>query len=387
MAMPAGLVTPSRSPPRLTELAARYAGLVAAGELKPDPAQAALVARLGALAEALAAPAPKTGLLGRLLGREQAPPSPRGLYIWGGVGRGKSMAMDLFFAAAPVAPKRRAHFHEFMADVHERIHARRQAGDDDPLMTVAADIGSAARLLCFDECQVKDIADAAILSRLFTALMARGTTIVTTSNRPPDDLYKDGLNRHLFLPFIALIHERLDVVALDGPTDYRLERLGGAQTWHSSNRPDATAALSAAFFRMTDYPVEDRARVPQEQLALPGGRQLLVPKALKGVAVFSFARLCRQPLGAADYLAIARHYHTVFLVGIPVLEPENRNEAIRFINLVDALYEQKVKLLASADAPPEALYVAGDSSFEFARTVSRLMEMQSAAYLALGHGG
>jgi cell division protein ZapE len=371
----------------LTELVARYQALVAAGELKPDAAQAAVVARLADLAEQLAAPAPKPGLLGRLLGRAEAPAAPRGVYIWGGVGRGKSMVMDLFFAAAPVAPKRRAHFHEFMADVHGRIHARRQAGDTDPLMTVAADIGDAARLLCFDEMQVKDIADAAILSRLFTALLARGTTIVTTSNRVPDDLYKDGLNRHLFLPFIQLIHDRLDVVALDGPSDYRLARLAGAQTWHTPNGADATAALSQAFFKMTDYPVEDRAGVPQETLGLPGGRSLLVPKSLKGVAVFSFARLCRQPLGAADYLAIARRFHTLFLVGIPVLGPENRNEAIRFINLIDALYEQKVKLLASADAGPDDLYVAGDSSFEFARTASRLMEMQSAQYLALGHGG
>ncbi|WP_164156280.1 cell division protein ZapE, partial [Sandarakinorhabdus rubra] len=330
-------------------------------------------------------PAPQPGLLGRLLGRA-APAAPRGLYIWGGVGRGKSMLMDLFFAASTVAPKRRAHFHEFMADVHGAIHARRQAGDSDPLISVAEAIAAGARLLCFDELQVKDIADAAILSRLFTALMEKGVTVVTTSNRPPRDLYKDGLNRHLFLPFIDLIEQRLDVVTLDGPTDYRLQRLSGTQTWHVPNGPEATAALSAAFFRMTDYPVEDRAHVPTAELTLPGGRSLHVPKSLKGVAVFSFARLCRQPLGAADYLAIARHYHTIFIVGIPVLGPERRNEAIRFIHLIDALYEQKVKLVAAADAEPAGLYVTGDSSFEFERTVSRLMEMQSAAYLALGHG-
>jgi cell division protein ZapE len=234
--------------------------------------------------------------------------------------------------------------------------------------------------------QVKDIADAAILSRLFTRLMEQGVTIVTTSNRPPRDLYKDGLNRHLFLPFIALMEAKLNVVTLDGPTDYRLQRLTGTQTWHVPNGPEATAALSAAFFRMTDYPVEDRAHVPTAELELPGGRTLHVPKSLKGVAVFSFARLCRQPLGAADYLAIARHYHTLFLVGIPVMGPENRNEAIRFIHLIDALYEHKVKLIAAADAEPASLYVAGDSSFEFERTVSRLIEMQSADYLALGHG-
>ncbi|WP_310476405.1 cell division protein ZapE [Sandarakinorhabdus sp.] len=368
----------------MTDVAARYAGLLAAGELKPDAAQAAVIARLAALEAVLNRPA-TSGLFGRLLGKS-APP-PKGLYIWGGVGRGKSMAMDLFFAASTVVPKRRAHFHEFMADVHAAIHARRQAGDSDPLMSVADQIATGAKLLCFDEMQVKDIADAAILSRLFTALMEKGVTVVTTSNRPPRDLYKDGLNRHLFLPFIDLIETRLDVVTLDGPTDYRLARLSGTHTWHVPNGPEATAALSAAFFRMTDYPPEDREHVPTAELPLPGGRFLHVPKSLKGVAVFSFARLCRQPLGAADYLAIARHYHTVLIVGIPRLGPENRNEAIRFIHLIDALYERRVKLVAAADAQPIQLYPAGDSSFEFERTASRLMEMQSAAYLALGHGG
>jgi cell division protein ZapE len=375
-----------RGKPRLTDITTRHAELVAAGELKSDAAQAAVVQRLAALEAALARPMRQPGLFGRLFGKTDVTP-PKGLYIWGGVGRGKSMLMDLFFATSAVAPKRRAHFHEFMAEVHGAIHARRQAGDHDPLISVADQIARSARLLCFDEMQVKDIADAAILSRLFTALMERGVTVVTTSNRPPSDLYKDGLNRHLFLPFIALIEARLDVIALDGPTDYRLARLAGTQTWHVPNGPEATAALSAAFFRMTDYPPEDRAHVPTAELELPGGRTLHVPKSLKGVAVFSFARLCRQPLGAADYLAIARHYHTVFIVGVPVMRPENRNEAIRFIHLIDALYEHKVKLIAAADAEPAGLYVAGDSSFEFERTVSRLMEMQSADYLALGHGG
>lgn len=370
----------------MTDVAGRYAELLAAGELKPDAAQAAVVARLATLEQALTQPAEPPGLFGRLLGKAPPPP-PKGLYIWGGVGRGKSMAMDLFFAASEIAPKRRAHFHEFMAEVHGAIHARRQAGDADPLISVAGQIAASARLLCFDEMQVKDIADAAILSRLFTALMEKGVTVVTTSNRPPRDLYKDGLNRHLFLPFIALIEAKLDVVTLDGPTDYRLARLSGTQTWHVPNGPEATAEMSAAFFRMTDYPPEDREHVPTAELPLPGGRFLHVPKSLKGVAVFSFARLCRQPLGAADYLAIARHYHTVLIVGIPRLGPENRNEAIRFIHLIDALYEQKVKLVAAADAQPDGLYPAGDSSFEFERTASRLMEMQSAAYLALGHGG
>ena len=369
----------------MTDVAARYRALLAAGELRADAAQGAVIDRLAGLEAALAAPVAAPGLLGRLLGRTP-PPAPRGLYIWGGVGRGKSMVMDLFFAASAITPKRRVHFHEFMAEVHGAIHERRQAGDTDPLLSVAQAVAAQARLLCFDEMQVKDIADAAILSRLFTALLERGVTVVTTSNRPPQDLYKDGLNRHLFLPFIDLIETRMDVVTLDGPTDYRLQRLAGTQTWHTPLGAETTAAMSAAFFRMTDYPPEDRAHVPSAELPLPGGRSLHVPKSLKGVAVFSFARLCRQPLGAADYLAIARHYHTIFIVGIPVMGPANRNEAIRFIHLIDALYEQKVKLVAGAEAEPAALYVAGDSSFEFERTVSRLMEMQSADYLALGHG-
>ncbi len=367
---------------RLTDLGQRFAALLAAGELRPDAAQAEVIARLAALESVLNQPAP--GLFDRLLGR--TPQRPRGLYIWGGVGRGKSMVMDLFHASSAVVPRRRAHFHAFMADVHGAIHARRQAGDADPLISVADTIAADARLLCFDELQVKDIADAAILSRLFTRLFERGVTLVTTSNRCPRDLYKDGLNRHLFLPFIDLIEAQMDVVTLDGPTDYRLARLAGTQSWHVPNGPAATAALSAAFFRLTDYPVEDRAHVPTAELPLPGGRTLHVPKSLKGVAVFSFARLCRQPLGAADYLAIARQYHTLIIVGVPVMGPENRNEAIRFIHLVDALYEQRVKLLVAADAQPDALYPTGDGSFEFARTVSRLMEMQSDAWRALGHG-
>jgi cell division protein ZapE len=367
-----------------TSVRAAYDALVAAGELRPDAAQAAVADRLQALATALETPAEKPGLFARLLGSE--PPPPKGLYIWGGVGRGKSMLMDLFFGAVNVAPKRRVHFHEFMLEVHGAIHAAREASGEDPIPQVAKWLAGRARLLAFDEMQVKDIADAAILSRLFTALFAAGVTIVTTSNRVPEDLYKDGLNRQLFLPFIALIRERTEVITLDGPTDYRLARMAGAVTWHVPNGDAATAALSETFFRLTDYPVADRAHVPTETLAVPGGRTLFVPKSLKGVAVFSFARLCRQPLGAADYLAVARRFHTVFIMGVPVMGPENRNEAARFVTLIDALYEHKVKLLASADAVPADLYPVGDGRFEFDRTVSRLMEMQSADYMALGHG-
>ncbi len=360
-----------------------YDRLVAAGELKPDPDQAAAAERLYQLRKALAA-TPTPGLFDRLFGK---PPAPhRGIYLWGGVGRGKSMLMDLFFAHASVAPKRRVHFHEFMLEVHADIHAAREAAHSDPIPQVAAQVAASARLLCFDEMQVRDIADAAILSRLFTALFDAGVTIVTTSNRPPRDLYKDGLNRQLFLPFIALLEARLEVIPLNGPTDYRMQRLGGGPTYFTPNGPASTRAMSAAFFRMTDFPVEDRANVPSETIPVPGGRSLFVPKALKGVAVFSFSRLCRQPLGAADYLAIARRYHTVFLVGVPQLSAEYRNEANRFVTLIDTLYEHHVNLLIAADAPPAELYPAGDGSFEFERTVSRLNEMQSADYLAQGHG-
>jgi cell division protein ZapE len=226
-----------------------------------------------------------------------------------------------------------------------------------------------------------------ILSRLFAKLLERGVKVVTTSNRPPSDLYKDGLNRELFVPFIGLIGARLEVVAVDGPTDYRLDRLTGVEVWHVPNGPTATAALSKAFFKLTDYPVEDRARVPAQELDVGGGRTLHVPKSLKGVAVFSFKRLCGEARGAADYLAIAQRFHTVILVGIPVMTKAMRNEAARFVTLIDALYEHRVKLLAAADAEPSGLYPAGDGSFEFARTISRLEEMRSTEYLAEGHGG
>ena len=369
----------------MSRIRAAYEALIASGELRADAAQAAVADRLDALAGALEQQAPRPGFLGRLLGARPAPP-PRGLYLWGGVGRGKSMLMDLFFAHAAVTPRKRIHFHQFMLETHARIHAARATHEGDPILPVAAQWAAEARLLCFDELQVTNIADAMILSRLFTALFAAGVTVVATSNRVPDDLYKDGLNRELFLPFIALLTSTLDIVALDGPTDYRLDRMGGMPTYYTPNGPAATQALSELFFRLTDFPVEDRAHVPSHDLDVGGGRILHVPKSLKGVAVFSFRRLCGEARGAADYLAVARSYHTVILVGVPRLGPENRNEATRFITLVDALYEWRCKLLIAADAPPDQLYVAGDGRFEFDRTVSRLMEMQSADYLAEGHG-
>jgi cell division protein ZapE len=389
------------TPPPKPGVLAAYEALLANAELRADAEQRHVAGRLEALATALAdAPEPaKPGLLARLFGRapDRPPEAPRGLYIWGKVGRGKSMLMDLFFAHGPETSKRRVHFHEFMLEVHSLIHDYRTldapararafpgAIGDDPMPPVAARIAGQARLLCFDEMQVTDIADAMILGRLFTALFAHGVTVVTTSNRPPADLYKDGLNRALFLPFIDLLEQRLDVLSLNGPTDYRMERMAGLETYLVPNGPAASDKLAHAFFRMTDFSIEDRARVPSETIDVQG-RPLFVPKSLKGVAVFSFKRLCAQALGAADYLAIARRFHTVILVGIPVLSPEKRNEAKRFVTLIDALYEHRVKLLCAADAAPADLYPAGDGAFEFERTVSRLMEMQSDRYLALGHG-
>ncbi|HEY0116445.1 MAG TPA: cell division protein ZapE [Allosphingosinicella sp.] len=368
----------------MTSVRARYQALIAAGELRPDPDQAAAVEQLSALQAKLESGGARSGFFSRLLG---ARPEPvRGIYMWGGVGRGKSMLMDLAYDSIAFSPKRRIHFHEFMLGVHERLRAERAKESGDPVPPVALALAAEAKLLCFDEMVINNTADAMILSRLFAHLLDAGVTVITTSNRPPDDLYKNGLNRELFLPFIALLKERLDVVGLNGSTDYRLERLGGMPTWHVPNGAAATEALRDAFFRLTDFSVEDAAHVPAYDLAVPGGRILHVPKSLKGVAVFSFKRLCGEARGASDYLTIARNFHTMILVGIPRLGPENRNEAARFVTLIDALYEHKVKLLAAADAQPRSLYTQGDGAFEFERTASRLMEMQSAQYLAAGHG-
>ena len=358
-----------------------YQQLIADRELKPDAAQLRAVEALDRLAASLKR---KRGLVGRLL--PNGDDGPAGVYLWGGVGRGKSMLMDLAFAHIEVEPKRRVHFHEFMLETHARLRTAREREEGDPIAPVAEAIADDAKLLCFDEMQITNPADAMILSRLFGKLLDAGVKVVTTSNRPPRDLYKSGLNRELFVPFIELIEQRMLVVAVDGPIDYRLDRLTGVDVWHVPNGPDSTAALSQAFFQLTDYPVEDRAKVPAEDLAVGGGRTLHVPKSLKGVAVFSFRRLVGEPRGAADYLAVARRYHTVIIVGIPVMGPEMRNEATRFVTLIDAFYEHKVKLLAAADAEPAGLYPSGDGSFEFQRTVSRLEEMRSAEYLAEGHG-
>ena len=296
------------------------------------------------------------------------------------------MLMDLAFEHIDIAPKRRVHFHEFMLETHARLRKARESEEGDPIEPVAEQIADEAKLLCFDEMQVTNPADAMILSRLFGKLIEQGVKVVTTSNRPPRDLYKDGLNRELFVPFIDLIEQRMLVVEVNGPTDYRLDRLDRRRGVARAQRPRSDRRALRAFFQLTDYPVEDRAKVPSEELDVGGGRTLHVPKSLKGVAVFSFKRLCGEPRGAADYLAIARRFHTVIIVGIPVMGRDMRNEAARFVTLIDALYEHKVKLLAAADAEPAGLYPQGDGSFEFQRTVSRLEEMRSADYLAEGHG-
>ena len=357
------------------------------GELAADPAQAIAVEKLQSLHNALRhyRPAAERGWLERLglaqlgLGRPRAAP-PRGLYLHGSVGRGKSMLMDLFFAAAPVEAKRRVHFNAFMIEVHEQLHRRREAGEDgDPIPPLAGELARRAWLLCFDEFQVTNIADAMLLGRLFAALLELGVVVVATSNTAPDDLYAGGLQRELFLPFIALVKERLELLELDGETDYRRARLQGMRVYHAPLGPAADRALDEAFARLTDA-----APGAPDTLAVQG-RVLRIPRAARGVACFGFDALCRAPLGAADYLAIAAHFACVILAGVPRLKPEERDVARRFMLLIDALYEHRTQLICSADGAPDELYPAGDAAAEFRRTASRLLEMQSAAYLARPH--
>jgi cell division protein ZapE len=373
----------------MTSLISRYEALIATGELKPDPEQAAAALRLDRLRKELEC-TDEPGLIGKLLGKKRG--RPRGVYLWGGVGRGKSMLMDLFHESLGITEKRRVHFHAFMLEVHARLRVERAKELGDPIGPAAAALAKNLKGLAFDEMVVNNSADAQIMSRLFTALIVeQGVTIVTTSNRAPGELYKDGLNREHFLPFIDLIESELDVLPLNGPVDYRLQRLAGMHSWHTPLGDAATAQVREAFFRLTDYSPDDYEHVPSANLDVGGGRLLHVPKTLKGVAVFSFKKLCAEARGASDYLAIAHTYHTVILVGIPLMGPENRNEAARFVTLIDALYEAKVKLFVTAAAEPDELYERGAKGnqggrFEFERTVSRLNEMQSAEYLAEGHG-
>ncbi len=350
------------------------------GEIEPDAAQAAVAARLDVLEKQLAEYRPKSGVLAKMFGKP--PPPPKGLYIWGSVGRGKTMLMDLFFEETSFEPKRRAHFHEFMADVHDRIAKARARADvpGDPIPEVAARIAKEARLLCFDEMHVTDIADAMILGRLFEALFAAGTVVVTTSNAKPSELYRNGLNRQLFTPFIALLESRLEVVELAAQKDFRLDKLSGLQLYFYPADAVAKAALDAHWARLTgNHPGR-----PQTIEVL--GRKVPVPLASMGVARFNFKDLCDVPLGANDYLHIAHAFHTVLIDDIPPLTPERRDVARRFITLVDALYDGRICLIASAAAAPSALYPKGDGADLFERTASRLTEMRSEAYLA-GHSG
>ncbi len=355
----------------MTSLLAAYRQRLAEGELAPDADQARTAERLERLEQALEGWQPG--------GWPFKSKPPRGLYLWGPVGRGKSMLLDLFFEAAPVRKKRRVHFHEFMLSQHAFLRKARErgAGHDRLIADAAKQIAADAHLLCFDEIQVSDIADAMILGRLFERLFEEEIVIVATSNRTPDDLYKNGINRQLFLTFIDLLKQQLDVVQIAGPQDFRLRQLMAAPIYYAPLGPAADEAMEQAWKRLT-------ASATAHAVTLDvGGRELRVARQAAGVARFSFEELCARALGAGDYLEIAERFHTVLLENIPRLSPSMREEAARFRTLIDALYEAKVKLVASAEAQPTDLYPAGDQSFEFERTASRLMEMRSEAYLAL----
>ena len=364
----------------MSDIRALYQTRVAAGEIEPDSAQRGLVERLGQINDRLGQRhlARKSSQLGWLFASREREVELKGLYIWGDVGRGKTMLMDLFFECCPVPHKRRTHFHEFMAAVHERVQAYRLKqkqgeANGDPITRTASDIADEASVLCFDEFHVTDIADAMILRRLFTQLFGRGVVVVATSNVEPDDL---------FVPFIALLEENMDVERLAARTDFRLQKLAGTKVWYMPDDAAADLALDAAWLRLTGgHPGT------AQNLALMG-RTVHVPRAAMGAARFAFPDLCEQPLGAVDFLKIAREYHTLVIDHIPVMTYERRNEAKRFILLIDTLYDRAVKLVASAPAEPDVLYRADDGfeASEFKRTASRLIEMGSETYLSLPHG-
>src|SRR5262245_8080368 len=362
-----------------------------AGQVKAERGQEKIVRRLRAVTARLAVRTvdpPKPGLLVRLGLVSVLKPrqGPHGLYIWGPVGRGKSMLMDLFFSDAPVARKRRVHFHEFMLEVHDRLHRRREElaakgapPEADTIVPVAKEIAAETRLLCFDEFQVTNIADAMILGRLFETLFDEGVTVVATSNRAPDDLYKDGLQRDRFMPFIDLLKKRLEILELGGGHDYRMDRLRELDVYLTPLGAWANAKLDEAF-RALSGGADGDPRVLRTQ-----GRDVAVPRAAPGVAMAHYLDWCAKPMGAADFLCIADHFHTVIVADIPKMGPDSQDKAARFVTMIDTFYEKKVKFICSAAATADKLYVEGDGSFEFQRTVSRLMEMQSPEYLAQEH--
>ncbi len=376
-----------------------YRQALTQGTIKPDPAQSLAVEKLQSLHMALSGYRPGQGLGGWKsrfgLSSKKSPglnwrhsdavgtEPKQGLYMFGQVGRGKSMLMDLFFQAATIPAKKRVHFHEFMRDIHADIHSWRQAAhrsEADPIPKLARSIASEAWLLCLDELQITDIGDAMIVGRLFSALLDEGVVMVITSNRPPHDLYKDGLQRDRFLPFIDLIETRLDLLQLGAQTDYRLGRTQGIRVFHTPLGDQATSELDQTFLRLAGdaRPGPDRIEI--------NGRTIAVPTATPSVARFHFTDLCSQPLGPSDFLAIAARYPAIVIDGVPMLTPERRDEAKRFVTLIDAMYEAKTLFVCSAAAAPEALYPEGTGAFEFQRTVSRLMEMQSESYIAGPHG-
>ncbi len=364
---------------------AAYRAKLEAREIEFDPAQQLAVEKLQSLHHAVNRYRPASGPAGwkaRLgLARRRGEP-PQGLYLFGPVGTGKSLLMDMFFATSPVEAKRRVHFHAFMQEVHQGLHAKRQAengGQGDPLASLAQDMADEAWLLCFDEFHVVNIADAMILGRLFEALFEHGVIVVLTSNAAPGRLYEGGLQRENFLPFIALLKSRLDILQLDNGRDYRLERLRNEPVYHTPLNAKAKAALKRTFAQLTEG-----AKVAPLTLQV-GARGLKVPAAGRGAAFFTFKNLCEEPLGAADYLAIATHFHTVVLDGVPCMTPEKRNEAKRFMTLIDTLYDHRVNLVMSAAGAPDTLYPKGTGAKDFKRTASRLMEMRSQDYIAMEH--
>lgn len=352
-----------------------YRARVREGALLPDSDQELAAEKLQSLHNALRGYRPNQGAGGwraRLGLARRAEPAPQGLYLYGGVGRGKSMLMDLFFATAPVERKRRVHFHAFMLEVHSRLHALRSG--DGGIPDLARDLAEEAWLLCFDEFHVTDIADAMILGRLFTALFGAGVVVVATSNWPPDDLYKDGLQRALFLPFIDVLKARLDVLELPGRHDHRLGRLAGAALYHWPLGIAADRAMDRVFADLSGGVAAEPVTVEVD------GRRLVVPQAARRVGRIAFAALCETALGAADYIALARRFDALLVDGVPLLTENRRNEAKRFMTLVDEFYEHRSRLVIAADAPVERLHTGTTHAFEFERTVSRLIEMRAADY-------